>query len=126
MTQQDPVRSQVDEFVLAEIESVPHLEALLLLWNSRPKQWSLEQMANALYISEEATHTILQDLIQRDLIKKDDSGSYFYNSDFKHKTLIEELDKAYRRELLRITRMIHSKAPLSVREFARAFRFKKD
>jgi hypothetical protein len=125
MTQQDPVRAQVDEFVLAQIESVPHLEALLLLWNSRPKPWSLEQMANSLYISEEATHTILQDLIQRDLIR-DDSGNYSYNSGFEHDNLIQELDKTYRRELLRITRMIHSKAPPSVREFARAFRFKKD
>jgi hypothetical protein len=125
MTQQDPVRSQVDEFVLEQIESIPHLEALLLLWNNRSKQWSLEQMANALYISKEATHTILVDLIQRGFIK-DDSGIYSYNSDFKHDNLIQELDKTYRRELLRITRMIHSKAPPSVREFARAFRFKKD
>ncbi|HKR85909.1 MAG TPA: hypothetical protein VJS37_17250 [Terriglobales bacterium] len=125
MTQQDPARSQVDEFVLEEIESVPHLEALLLLWNSRPKRWTLEQMANALYISKEATDAVLQDLKQRNLAKED-SGSYAYNSDSKHDSLIQELDKTYRRELVRITRMIHSKAPLSVREFARAFRFKKD
>lgn len=125
MTQQDPARSLVDEFVLKQIESVPHLEALLLLWKSRPKQWTVEQMAHALYISEEATHALLQDLKQRDL-GKEDSGAYAYNSDSRHDGLIEELDKTYRRELLRITRMIHSKAPLSVREFARAFRFKKD
>jgi hypothetical protein len=36
------------------------------------------------------------------------------------------VEKTYRRELLRISRMIHSKAPSSVREFARAFKFKKD
>lgn len=26
-------------FILEQIESVPHLEALLLAWNSRPQAW---------------------------------------------------------------------------------------
>jgi homoserine trans-succinylase len=123
--EQGPTPSQVDEFILEQIESVPHLEALLLLWNSRPREWSLEQMASSLYISKEATEAIFQDLQQRNLVKND-SGVYSYNSDPQRDTLIHALDRTYRRELLRITRMIHSKAPASVREFARAFRFKKD
>lgn len=125
MTQQHPARAHVDEFILEQIESVPHLEALLLLWNSRPRSWPFEEMAKALYISTEVTDAILQDLGQRNLIKEH-SGAYSYNSDSRHDNLIQELDKTYRRELLRITRMIHSKAAPSVREFARAFRFKKD
>jgi hypothetical protein len=125
MTQQDPAKLQVDEFILEQIESVPHLEALLLLWNSRPKQWSLEQMASALYISTDASLDILEDLKKRNLVL-DHSGYYSCNSEFKPDGLIEAVDRTYRRELLRITRMIHSKAPPSVREFARAFRIKKD
>src|SRR6185437_6189180 len=116
---------QVDEFILGQIESVPHLEALLLLWNSRPRQWSLEQVAGALYISAQSTVSILQDLQQRGLIHEN-SGNYSYNSEFKPEHLIHEVDMIYRRELIRVSRMIHSKAPSSVREFARAFKFKKD
>jgi predicted ArsR family transcriptional regulator len=125
MTQQPLARSHVDEFILEQIETVPHLEALLLLWNSRTKQWSLQEIANALYISNEAADGVLQDLKQRNLIAEN-SSAYSYNSDLSRDNLIEEVDKTYRKELLRITRMIHSKAPSSVREFARAFRFKKD
>ena len=44
------VRKAVDQFIVNEIESVPHLEALLLLWNTRPRQWPMDEMAKALYV----------------------------------------------------------------------------
>ena len=44
-------RSTVDEFVLEKIDTVPEIEALLLIWNKRPKVWSVSEMASALYIS---------------------------------------------------------------------------
>ena len=65
MTQEDLVRRQVDQFVLEEIDSVPHLEALLLLWNSRPKHWSPEDMGKALYLTSEYTQPVLQELANR-------------------------------------------------------------
>ena len=34
---------------------------------------------------------------------------------------VEDVHEAYRRELVRISKLIHSKPPASVREFARAF-----
>ena len=40
--------------------------------------------------------------------------------------LIEALDARYRRDLVRISRMIHAKASPGVRDFADAFRFAKD
>ena len=122
---QNPASAQVDDFILREIESVPHLEALLLLFNSRPRQWSIEELARALYVSQEAAQEITQNLRQRGLLKND-SETYSYNTDSLHNGLIQEVDRTYRRVLLRISRMIHAKAPSSVREFARAFRFKKD
>ncbi len=115
----------VDQFIIEEIESVPHLEALLLLWNSRPKQWTLEEMAHALYISLEITQGILQDLKQRGFITAD-SYHYFFDPAFHATSLVAQVDMMYRRDLIRITRMIHSKASPAIREFARAFKFKKD
>jgi DNA-binding MarR family transcriptional regulator len=125
MTQPTPDRAEVDKFILEQLDTVPHLEALLLLWNSRPKSWALAEIEKSLYVSTEAAQAILQDLKQRGLITED-SDRYSYNSNFMQSSLIAEVDKAYRRELLRISRMIHSKAPSSVREFARAFKFTKD
>jgi len=55
-----------------------------------------------------------------------EEGTYSYDPAFRHSNLMEEVDRTYRRELVRISRMIHSKASPAVREFARAFKFKKD
>jgi len=118
-------RTEVDQFIIEEIESVPHLEALLLLWNSRPRKWSLAQMSQALYLSPEQTQPILQDLGQRRLILIE-SDSFAYNVDYPKNAVIETLDKIYRREIVRISTMIHSKPSASVRAFARAFKLSKD
>lgn len=125
MTQEDLERRQVDQFVIEEIDSVPHLEALLLLWNSRPKQWSPEEMGKALYLTMEYTQPVLQELVNRKLASNE-AGRYAYESDPGRDRIIEALDRIYRREIIRISNMIHSKASPAVRAFARAFRLKKD
>lgn len=51
MTEQVPSIQDADKFILDEIDSVPHLEALLLLWNNRPKQWTSREIADALYVA---------------------------------------------------------------------------
>jgi hypothetical protein len=125
MEEQASRRSEVDHFILEEIESVPHLEALLLMWNKRPRQWSLGEMSQALYLSAEQTQPILRDLAQRHLILME-SDLFSYNADHPRDELIALLDQMYRRELVRISTMIHSKPSASVRAFARAFKITKD
>ena len=122
------VRQAVDQFILNEIDSVPHLEALLLLWNTRPKQWPVDEMAKALYVPSDLAQRILQELARRGLIAtqaEPERYSYVPQSD-ETEALMKSVDEIYRRELVRISRMIHGKAPSAVREFARAFRFTKE
>lgn len=122
------VRQAVDQFILNEIDSVPHLEALLLLWNTRPKQWLVDEMAKALYVPSDLAQRILQELAWRGLIAtqaEPERYSYVPQSD-ETEALMKSVDEIYRRELVRISRMIHGKAPSAVREFARAFRFTKE
>ena len=125
MPEDNQANRQVDQFILDEIDSVPHLEALLLFWKRRPHGWSVEEMAHSLYISVETTYTILQDLRQRGMVTVEEER-YSFDPNFRQGSLMEELDRTYRRELVRISRMIHSKASPAVREFARAFKFTKD
>lgn len=125
MTQEDLARKQVDQLILEEIDSVPHLEALLLLWNSRPKQWSADELSKALHLERDATQSILSDLQNRGFASSETNlFSYLSNSD--RDRLIDSLDRIYRREVIRVSTMIHSKASPAVRAFARAFRLKKD
>ncbi|HUN84308.1 MAG TPA: hypothetical protein VMU48_08005 [Terracidiphilus sp.] len=124
-----PDREEVDRFILDEIDSVPELEALLLIWNSRPKDWSSDEMAKALYDKADSTQGILRSLVQRGLIAEETGsrGLYTAISDSPEKeAMLTALDRIYRREIVRISTMIHSKASRAVRDFARAFRFKKD
>jgi len=126
MTEQPASSHAVDEFIHRELDSVPHLEALLLLWNSRPKQWSVNDMAAALYVDYSVARDILHNLARRQLADRAEHDLYSYHSAPHHDALMTALETEYRRNLIRITRMIHAKASPGVREFADAFRFKKD
>jgi hypothetical protein len=122
-------QADVYEYILEKIESVPHLEAIILLWNSRPVGWSAEELASRLYVPGERTAEILQDLIRQQLVQQTAGSpprfSYLPRNEEQNEWMIR-VDTAYRREIVRISTMLHSKASPSVREFARAFRFKKD
>ena len=121
-------RLQVALFIIEQIDSVPHLEALLLLFNSRPKAWSIETMAKSLYVRSEVAARILDSLAQRNLIAVDSHrpGLFFYASEDDYQNrLMEAVDAVYRKEVVRVSSLIHSKGS-AVRDFARAFRIKKD
>lgn len=122
---EDPLRQQVDQFILEEIDSVPHIEALLLLWTSRPRQWSVEELARSLYIPAERTQAILHDLQKRNLAVLEGDRCCWDKASTREE-LMACVEQTYRRDLIRMTSMIHSKASPAVRQFARAFRFKKD
>lgn len=117
------------QFILDNIDSVPHLEALVLLWNSRPVGWTVEELASRLYVPAERTAQVLRDLVRMQLIAES-SGSpskFSYASKSEEQNdLLASLDNAYRRDLVRISTMIHSKASAGIREFARAFNFKQE
>ena len=119
----------VYEFVLENIDSVPHLEALILLWNSRPVWWTTEELASRLYVEHKQVEELLRDLVRMQLISESEANppkySYLANSEEQNE-LLQSLDSAYRKDLVRISTMIHSKTSSGVREFARAFRLRQE
>src|SRR6185437_672391 len=117
------------DFILQHIDSVPHLEALMLLWNSRPVGWTCEELATRLYIPSEMVGDLLRDLVRLQWVSESHSlpARYSYFPPSNHQVeMMRQVDAAYRRDLVRISTMIHSKGSSAVREFARAFRFKKE
>ena len=130
MTEGKPYRV-VDpyEFILESMDSVPHLETLMLLWNSRPVRWDSEELASRLYIPAAKVEALLRDLVRMEFVAESQTApprfSYLARSEDQNE-LMNSLDVAYRRDLVRISNMIHSKASPAVREFARAFRVRKD
>lgn len=128
MPEQGP-HTDVYEYILEKLDSVPHLEAIILLWNSRPVGWTAEELASRLYVPTERTSEIVQDLIRQQFVQQSPGPpprfSYLPRSEEQNEWMFR-VDTAYRREIVRISTMLHTKASASVREFARAFRFKKD
>ena len=129
MTDNNQHDAEVRQFLLDQIDSVPHLEALLLLWNSRPKLWQADEMAGRLYVDREVALRLLQDLARQQLIDSDAGSTerYCYRDDPADRSrLIRMVDETYRREVVRVSTLIHSRPSSPVRDFARAFRFTKE
>lgn len=124
---------EVYRFLYDKIDSVPHLEALLLLWNSRPHQWTEDELGHRLFLSGASLGSIMKDLVALGLATHgplpsgEDVGlSYAYAPGSPATDrLVEALAETYKRDLLRVSREIHSKASSGAREFGRAFKFRK-
>ncbi len=121
-----PVR--VLQFVEANIDDVPQLETLLMMHQSPARQWRVAEVASRNYISEPRAEQALHALRQRGLIVAESEPPQFRfgPATEEARALVADLDRCYRTNLSRITTFIHSKPSASVKEFARAFDFKKD
>ena len=128
MAEEKPSVQRVDQFILEQIDTVPHLEALLLAWKRRPKIWSVDAMAAELYVPIEQSARILRDLAAKQFLRESvqSAAQYEYISSEDQDRFMAQVDITYRHELIRISRMIHAKAPSALRDFARAFRFTKE
>jgi hypothetical protein len=117
------------QFLAERIDTVPQLEALLLLWENPQRLWSEEELAGRIYVGRQVAATILQALQRQQLITAEpaSAGQYRYNPQWDPTgEVMPEVAAAYRRHLVPLATFIHSRASTAVREFARAFDLKKD
>lgn len=112
-------------FIREQIDTVPHLEGLLLVWQSAPKRWTTDELASRLYVNAETARRIVGDLARRHLIVVE-GGAFIYDTGNEYAALLPEVAATYRRELVQVTRFIHAKGSAAMQEFARAFKLKKD
>jgi hypothetical protein len=120
----------VVRYIEEHIDTVPHLEALILLWESGSQGWTPVQAAARLYVSEEAASSILDDLFRRQLVQRMIDGDqvyYRYGCTWDEKSeRLARVAAVYRRQTVKVASLIHSKASTAVHDFARAFRLKKE
>jgi hypothetical protein len=123
------VAGEVQEFVVRNIDSVPQLEALLLLRSTLGQAWQPGAVAQRLYIQPKTAADLLRRLHERELIMLTDATGPAYKygpATAELVRLVEELAIAYARQLVAITRLIHSKAAVNVQGFADAFRIRQE
>ena len=123
------IPARVLQFLVERIDTVPQLEALLLLWENPQRLWSEEEIAGRIYVGRLVAATILQSLQRQQLVTAEPAATvrYRYNPQWDPSgELMSEVAVTYRRHLVPIATFIHSRASTAVREFARAFDLKKD
>ena len=119
------VAGDIKEFILVHIDSITQLEALLLLRSTPNELWDSAKTARRLYVSERECHEALARLCAEGLLSRTE-GSYSYAGVAVEKaTMVDRLAEAYARHLIPVTNIIHQR-PRRIREFAEAFKFKKE
>jgi DNA-binding IclR family transcriptional regulator len=122
----DSLPAEVVRFLNERIDTVPHLEALLIVWASA-RAWDAHQLSTRIYLNVSSAQRVLLDLQRAGLLKSDDSGRFsFESSSAGAHDLLQQVSHTYQRNIARVATLIHNKASSSAREFARAFDLKKD
>src|SRR5262245_39092014 len=75
------IPERVLQFIAERIDTVPQLEALLLLWESSQRAWSEEELAGRIYVSRQIAAQTLQALQRQNLViaESADAPRYRYN-----------------------------------------------
>lgn len=122
---EDLIPEDVRDFVIKHIDSIAHLEALLLLRGNPDEYWTVDSTASRLYISEKETASVLSRLCSLGFITVDDGVFRYTCEDPELENMVARLEKLYARHLIPVTNLIHTK-PSRIREFADAFKLRKD
>lgn len=121
---EDGIPSHVRRFIASHIDSVGELEALLLL-RAMPREWEAAEVAARLYTREPDTVEILDRLCRAGLLARQDKAYRYECRTDELRLVVDELAGLYARQLIPVTNLIHAKSR-RIRQFADAFRFRKD
>jgi predicted ArsR family transcriptional regulator len=121
------IPNEVEQFLLVAIDTVPHLEALLLIFQNPTSAWSVQELAARIYVSDNQAAAVLEDLTNRQFVTRVEQTPpkyQFFARSPEQTELLNKVAQSYRTQLVQVARFIHSKPSASVRDFARAFRLK--
>ena len=124
-----PIPDDVRRFVLANIPSVPHLEAALLLRGQPAQDHGVADVAARLYVPERSAADLLKALCAAGILQCSEGAqpTYRYSpKDAAIATVMDALARAYAENLVGITTLIHDATQRSAQRFSDAFRLRKD
>ncbi len=123
------IPEDIAQFITNQFDSIAQLEALLLLRGEPNGAWSAPTLAQRLYITEFETVEALEHLRAGGLVipLAGDPTCYRYEPVSPElRGLVDRTADVYSKHLVPITNLIHAKSKTRVREFADAFRIRKD
>jgi predicted ArsR family transcriptional regulator len=120
------IPDDVRRFVLTCIPSIPMMEAALLFHEAQDVPRSVSDVASCLYLPEHAALGILQDLSSIGLIQAHQGRFVYAPRDETVANLVGAAARAYRENLIGMTRLIHDQTSRNATRFADAFKIRKD
>jgi hypothetical protein len=120
------IPEDVRRLVIEAIDSVPELEALLLLRTHRERAWSVDEAGARLYVSVTVANHVLTALTARGLLAKQDQQYRYGPAKPDVDDVVAHLASTYATNLIAVTRLIHAKSSPSFLQFADAFRLRKE
>ena len=122
----DVIPEVVRKLITDRIDSIPELEAILLLRQYRTRAWSLEDAGKRLYVSPTVAAHVLGVLTERGFFARVDEHFSYAPESPELEAAVDLLAVTYSQHLIAVTNFVHAKPSASVRLFADAFRFRKD
>jgi hypothetical protein len=124
MAEIDP---DVRRYLINSVPSVPYLEAALLLRSDPARTWDGAELAARLYVPAREAGDLLQALAAAGIAQPAGGVPAFrYTEEAGLRSLLDRVADTYARHLLVVTDLLHAKHDKRARQFADAFRLKKD
>lgn len=126
---ENPIPFEVKRFIDEQVFSIEKLEILIKIYGSEKKKWTAKDLSQELGISEDAVKRRLVHLTNHNIsTQHTETGEVLisYNPGNPYHTVISQLAELYKSQRILILKFIYSKSSESLRDFANAFRLKKD
>jgi hypothetical protein len=122
----EKISETVRAVITEHIDSVPELEAILLLRRARDREWTADAAGARLYVSTTVAEHLLAALTARGFFASTPAGYRYAPATTQLEAAVDALAAAYSEHLVTVTHLIHSKPRGGVRQFAEAFDLRKD
>ena len=120
------IPDSVRRLIAERIDSVPEVEAILLLSQHRGRDWSASEVAKVLYVGEAVAKRLLSLLAERGFLACQEDRYDYAPVTAELEAAVSALAQSYVHQLIPVTQLIHAKTGTGVREFAQAFRLRKE
>lgn len=126
---EDLIPTDLRRFILTSIDSVPYLETLLLFHRNQGESWGVKEVSGLLFVSEGDVAEALDRLRGAGFLSVSGRENLVYSYSPRSPAqgqMVDRLALVYAKHLIEITNLIHSKSGQKVRQFAEAFKLRKE
>jgi hypothetical protein len=120
------ISEELRQFIRKYISSVSLLEMLLMLKKAPHQVWTPEEVSREMRSNPFYAKTQLEELVAAKLIQEVSGGGFQFNENNPHQEILEQFEELCNTRRFTVINYIYSQPIDSIRDFANAFRIKKD